>query len=138
MGGPPRTTVGRVGRVGGHLRLLGYFWIAYSALRMTAGWFLHEFFGRFFAYNFWSPHLPFLFPGLLRGIGMILLASGLLGMLTGWGLLERQPWARTSAIVLGVFALFQFGVGTALGIYTLWVLLPAESAEEYQSAARAV
>jgi len=75
MGGPPRTTVGRVGRVGGHLRLLGYFWIAYSALRMTAGWFLHEFFGRFFAYNFWSPHLPFLFPGLLRGIGMILLAT---------------------------------------------------------------
>src|SRR6266852_3303715 len=48
----------------------------------------------------------------------------------GWGLLQRQPWARTIAIVLGILALFHPPFGTALGIYTLWVLLAAESRVE--------
>jgi hypothetical protein len=65
------------------------------------------------------------------------MATGVLGLLAGWGLIERQPWARILAIVLGCLALLHFGIGTALGIYTLWVLLPSDSAREYQRTARA-
>jgi hypothetical protein len=39
---------------------------------------------------------------------------------------------------LGFLVLFHFGVGTVLGIYTLWVLLPAGSAQEYERTARAM
>jgi hypothetical protein len=42
------------------------------------------------------------------------------------------------AIVLGCIALVHIPFGTALGIYTLWVLLPAESEEEYRRTARAI
>ena len=69
---------------------------------------------------------------------MLLMAGGVLGIIAGWGLMERRPWARTLAIVLGFFALLHIGIGTVLGIYTLWVLLPAESAQEYQRTARAI
>jgi hypothetical protein len=69
---------------------------------------------------------------------MILMASGVLGILAGWGLIDRQPWARALAIVLGFFVLLNFGIGTVLGIYTLWVLLPAESGQEYQRTARSI
>jgi uncharacterized membrane protein (DUF2068 family) len=65
-------------------------------------------------------------------IGVLFLASAALGFLTGWGLLKRQPWARMLAIVFGCFSLFDVPFGTALGVYTLWVLLPAESEREYQ------
>jgi hypothetical protein len=41
------------------------------------------------------------------------------------------------AIVTGVFNLIDIPFGTALGIYTLWVLLPTESEREYREAARA-
>jgi hypothetical protein len=41
------------------------------------------------------------------------------------------------AIVFGCIALIHFPFGTALGIYTLWVLLPAESEQEYRRSARA-
>jgi uncharacterized membrane protein (DUF2068 family) len=68
---------------------------------------------------------------------MLFLAGGVLGIIAGWGLLDRQPWARTLAIVLGVINLIHIPFGTALGIYTLWVLLPAESEQEYRSFARA-
>ena len=65
-------------------------------------------------------------------IGTLLLAGGALGIITGWGLLQRQSWARMPAIVFGVLSLFDFPFGTALGIYSLWVLLPAKSEEEYR------
>jgi hypothetical protein len=41
------------------------------------------------------------------------------------------------AIVLGCFHLLNPPFGTALGIYTLWVLLPAASEQEYRQIARA-
>jgi len=36
-------------------------------------------------------------------------------------------------IVFGAFSLVDIPFGTALGIYTLWVLLPAESELEYRT-----
>jgi hypothetical protein len=49
---------------------------------------------------------------------------------------ERRPWARSLAIVLAVIALLHPPFGTALGIYTLWVLLPTESEDEYRRGRR--
>jgi hypothetical protein len=80
--------------------------------------------------------MPLFLHGLMRFFGFLLIAGGILGIVTGWGLLERRPWARTLAIVLGVFRLFDMPFGTALGIYTLWVLLPASSEQEYRRMAR--
>ena len=50
----------------------------------------------------------------------------------GTGGLEREPWARFLGLALGFLALLRFPFGTALGIYTLWVLLPETSAKEYE------
>jgi hypothetical protein len=43
------------------------------------------------------------------------------------------------ALVLGFLSLFNIPFGTAVGVYTLWVLLPAQSQQEYENlvAARA-
>jgi hypothetical protein len=59
------------------------------------------------------------------------------GLLAGWGLMDRQPWARTLTIVLGAVSLIDLPFGTALGIYTLWVLLPAQSEEEFRQISNA-
>jgi len=60
-----------------------------------------------------------------------------LSLLTGYALLTRQPWGRVIAIVTSVLALFHPIMGTALGIYTLWVLAPAASGVEYEMLANA-
>jgi ABC-type spermidine/putrescine transport system permease subunit II len=57
--------------------------------------------------------------------------STVLGGLAGYGLNARQPWARTVAIIAAIWALIHPVPGTALGIYTLWVLAPAASGREY-------
>jgi hypothetical protein len=62
----------------------------------------------------------------------VFLIFAVLGVGAGWGLLQREGWARPAAIALGILNLFDPPFGTALGIYTLWVLLPAESEREYR------
>ncbi len=127
-------------RVSGHLRTLGILWIVASALRVLpfAGmhWFHHFGFGSGSEWPFWGG-FPGHFLGFLGALSAIWALTGLVGILAGWGLLDRQPWARTLAIVLGCIALIHIPFGTALGIYTLWVLLPPESEQEYRRTARA-
>ncbi len=123
------------GRIAGHVRLLGIFWLALSAFRLIPGLFLIALF-RHGTMTFLPPDVPFFVHGILRAVGVFILGSAALGILTGWGLLDRQPWARMLAIVLGFLNMIDMPFGTALGIYTLWVLLPQKSEEEYRRISR--
>ena len=123
-------------RLAGHMRLLAILWFAVSAFRMLPGIFLLTMFGP--DNRFLPANVPGFVNGILQTVGYVLIIGAAAGLIAGWGLLERQPWGRTLAIVLGAFSLIDLPFGTALGIYTLWVLLPAESAVEYQRTARAV
>jgi hypothetical protein len=92
----------------------------------------------FFNSDWWFfDRMPFFVPGLVRAVGGIFTVLACVGLAAGWGLMERKPWARTLAIVLGVLALFKFPLGTALGVYTLWTLAPAQSEMEYRAVQRA-
>ena len=121
-------------RLSGHIRLLGILWVALSAFRLVPGAFLMTFFSH--GFHWWAPGLPFFVPGLLRMVGLLFIATGILGIIAGWGLLDRQPWARMLALILGCLNLIDMPFGTLLGIYTLWVLLPAESEQEYRQISR--
>ena len=62
-------------------------------------------------------------------LGLFLSAIALPGLLAGYGLLTRKPWARVLAIVVAILGLLNFPIGTLIGVYALWVLLsaPAET-----------
>jgi hypothetical protein len=74
---------------------------------------------------------------VLSVIGGSLFIVAACGILLGWGLLRLQPWARMAAIVVGIVALLHPPFGTALGIYTLWVLLTDQGGVEYDRLAHA-
>ena len=57
------------------------------------------------------------------------------GFAAGYGLLKRRPWGRVLGIVVAVLDLFNIPVGTAVGIYGLWVLTHERSAEYFAAAA---
>ncbi|HEY5329921.1 MAG TPA: zinc ribbon domain-containing protein [Acidobacteriaceae bacterium] len=113
-------------RVARHLQALGVLWLVYACIRATTGVvglaFLHRFLGGH-AFGFF-PIWPF--AGVSLGIGVI----G--ALLAGYALLTRQPWGRIIAIIFGVFALLHPLFGTAVGIYTLWVLAPHDSGIAYE------
>ncbi len=125
------------GRVARHSHLLGILWIAYSVISLLGGAVLIMV-SHFVRFNMGHmPRTPFFVGPLLSVIAIALLCKGLLGIFAGIGLMQRQTWARTFAIVLGIISLFNAPFGTALGIYTLWVLLSPHADTEYAALARA-
>ncbi len=128
-----------------HLRILGILWIFRGVL--------HAFGGVWMALvgSTFLPHVMNSFPHVFMGMpfgrligssiafgGGIAVLFGLADILVGWALLQREEWGRMLAIVMGVITILSFPVGTALGIYTLIILLPAQSEQEYRRLARAV
>ena len=58
---------------------------------------------------------------------IILLALSIPGLICAWGLLRLRRWARILAIVLAAISLIRVPLGTAFGIYALWVLFNKET-----------
>ena len=129
------------GRVHEHIRLLGILWLALSALNAVVGLVLCILANTVFAHLHElgaPPETPAAFVrSIFSVIGGLVLIKAAAGFLAGWGLLRRQPWARVLTIVLSFLALFHIPLGTALGIYSLWVLLPAQSERDYEQVTRA-
>ncbi|MCX6627035.1 MAG: hypothetical protein NTW28_05340 [Candidatus Solibacter sp.] len=122
-----------VNRVAGHLRNVAILWLVYSALRVLPGLFLNSFSNWGLPFTGGAPYFAH---EIVRTFGGIFLATGVIGLIAGWGLYERRSWARILAIVLAFLNLLHPPFGTAIGIYTLWVLLPAASEAEYQRMAQ--
>ena len=90
--------------------------------------------GHGFGHNFmYGPGMPFFFMKFARGI---LLFRVVVALIAGYGLLQKTSWGRWVAIVAGCLAIFHPILGTALGIWTLVVLLNAPNAAGYEAMAR--
>ena len=61
--------------------------------------------------------LPFI--KLIAVIAIILFSIP--SIIGGWGILHGKKWSLTLILLLGCFKLFSFPIGTALGVYTIWV-----------------
>lgn len=60
-------------------------------------------------------------------VSLFLVVISLPGIVGGVGLLRLQPWARYLVMVLGVLNLVNIPIGTATGVYTIWVLMQEET-----------
>jgi hypothetical protein len=133
--GPAIVGYPRRSRVQEHVRLVAILWFAMSAIYALGGVVLFVLANTLFLHlhDFGAPEAPssFLHP-LLSVIAIFVVAKSAAGFLAGWGLLQRQPWARILTLILAFISLIHIPFGTALGIYTLWVLLPAHAEEEYE------
>jgi hypothetical protein len=66
-------------------------------------------------------------------VGALLVVLGIPGIVAGYGLLRRKAWGRILAMVVGFLGLVNFPIGTAIGIYTFWVLLQGEAADYFSA-----
>lgn len=72
--------------------------------------------------------------GLLGVVGgAVLFASASLSLLCGWGLLTCKSWARILGIILCALSLIKVPIGTAFGIYGLWVLFHKDTERLFAS-----
>jgi len=125
-------------RVQEHLRFIAILWIALSVINALGGAVLLILANTLFPHLHELPNVPSDVPtgflsSLFCTLGILVLIKAAAGFLAGWGLLQRERWARTLTLVLSFLALLNIPLGTALGVYSLWVLLPERSEREYQA-----
>ncbi len=132
----------RQGRVQRNLQVLAILWLVCGSLEILAGVVLFVVANVLFGIavhmqggNFGGAE-PFVHT-ILTIVGTAVGIKGILSAVAGWGLLQRESWSRALAIVMGFLGLLHVPFGTALGIYTIWVLLPNESAQEFDRLAQA-
>ena len=115
---------------------LGILWCIYGVYRLSFGFIAAFAIHQLARAGGSSGDFPPFVVGMLGGIAPYVAIGGIImaafSLLAGFGLLYRKPWARTLVIVLGVLALIKLPVGTALGIYTLWVMAPSAAASEWE------
>jgi hypothetical protein len=67
---------------------------------------------------------------VIAGFFAILALPGIIG---GVGLLRYKPWARFLVLILSVINLFNVPIGTAVGVYSIWVLIQPETIELFDA-----
>jgi hypothetical protein len=85
----------------------------------------------------WPPEVP---PGVVPFIGSMVVFAGLMMLLmaagiaaAGIGLLQYRNWGRVLAAIMAVLLVFKIPFGTAIAIYTFWVLFSEEGRVHYKT-----
>jgi hypothetical protein len=60
-------------------------------------------------------------------IGFFLLILSIPGIIGGIGIFKRKEWARILVLVLSALHLINIPIGTAIGAYSIWVLVQKET-----------
>ena len=118
-----------------HVRILGYLHIVFGALGLLGALIVLLIFGGAAGLvGYTNPHDPEAWHIAIPVIGIVgtaivslIVLLSVPGLIAGLGLLKFRPWARTLTIVLSVINLIHVPIGTAIGVYGLWVLLKPET-----------
>jgi hypothetical protein len=128
-------------RVAEHIHLLAILWFVDGALLLIPAIImavLAEAVPSSLARHGTDNNVAWVFvPGVFMILCVIFLLFAALRFIAGWGLLKLEPWGRVFALVMAFLDLLHVPLGTALGIYTLFVLLPDAAGDEYRQMSHA-
>ncbi len=65
-------------------------------------------------------------------LSLILGFFSILGIVGGFGLFSYKPWARMLVIIVSAINCLNIPIGTAKGIYSIWVLMQPEAIELFE------
>jgi hypothetical protein len=115
--------------IGQHVKILAWLHLVGHALFLVIGGFLFTLLTGIGAVSGDAQALAVL-TVVGTALGVLLALLAIPGMLAGYGLLKGRAWGRYLAIVVAIFNLVNFPIGTVIGAYTLIILLQ-NGAEAY-------
>ncbi len=115
-----------------HISLIGILWIVFGGLSLMVG-----FLGFLLLFGIslipdMGPEAPF----ILRTVGSIAVfffaLLGLPKIIAGIGLLKKKEWGRILTLIVSFISLLNIPLGTALGIYSIVILVKEESIQYFK------
>jgi hypothetical protein len=119
------------------VKALAVVWYVYAGVSLLLGIaglaFVKSFFSGGFGPWVHGPQPPeWLLPMILHFAWIFVAIRVGLDALVGYGLMERTQWGRIVAIIAAFLSLLKFPFGTALGIWTLVMLLGYRNSTLYE------
>jgi hypothetical protein len=65
--------------------------------------------------------------GCMTAVAAVVGILAIPNLIAGWGLMKRKSWARILTIIMACLSLPSFPLGTAIGVYALWVMFNEET-----------
>lgn len=86
-----------------------------------------------FAYEFIDeePMVEHIITFIGNTLSLIVMFISALGIIGGAGLFSYKPWARILVMIVSAINCLNIPIGTAKGIYSLWVLMQPETIEMF-------
>jgi hypothetical protein len=112
-----------------HVNILGWLYVIGHALFLAIGAFVFMLLTGIGAVAR-DPQATVVLGVVGTAVALLMVVLAVPGLVAGYGLLKRRSWARVLAIVVGFLGLVNFPLGTAIGVYTFWVLMQT-SATDY-------
>ena len=119
-----------------HKRILGVLYIVSGSFQMVVLGIVSIFLSSLFPFvakevdpnSVWVMEMMgTLIPGIIWSIILLFSVPSIIG---GIAILQGKSWALTLLLVMGCFKLFSFPIGTALGVYTIWVYAEANKKDK--------
>ncbi len=118
-------------RMSKHITLLGVFHIVYHSIGLFVGLGIFALFSTIGCVS-GDPDAAVILPIVGTFIAVLLIGLAAPGVIAGIWLLRRRGWARILTMIVGGLGLMDIPVGTALGVYTFWVLMQDDCVELFR------
>jgi len=116
-----------------HVSFVGALHVGFGILGLLGALAIYLSFN--FAFNF-VDHDP-LAQKVLSFVGsslsLIILFFSTLGIIGGAGLFSYKPWARILVLIVSAINCINIPIGTAKGVYSIWVLMQSETIELFEA-----
>lgn len=115
-----------------HVTFVGALHIGFGILGVVGA--MAIYFGFAFLYNFIDndPMAEKILSFIGNSLALILFFFGSLGVIGGSGLFTYRPWARILVMIVSAINCLNIPVGTAKGVYSIWVLMQPETIELFE------
>ncbi len=112
-----------------HVSLVGALHVGFGILGVLGA--LAIYFSFIFLFNYLEddPTIQRIFSTLGNSIALIVFFISGLGIIGGIGLFAYRSWARILVMVVSALNCLNVPVGTAKGVYSIWVLMQPETIE---------
>ncbi|MCZ8215471.1 MAG: hypothetical protein O9262_04485 [Cyclobacteriaceae bacterium] len=114
-------------KLDGHKKVLGILYVVSAVLTILGALLINVILSLVFSFAFDNANpeeqkvLDFITTLVAYLPAIILIFFAAPSLLAGIGLLAKQKWALILALIVGCLKLFSFPIGTAVGIYAIWI-----------------
>lgn len=116
-----------------HVSLVGALHIGFGILGLLGALAIYLSFNFIFGFVEHEPVAQHILSVTGNSLALMILFFSSLGIIGGIGLFSYRPWSRILVMIVSAINCLNVPVGTAKGVYSIWVLMQPETIELFEN-----